>query len=484
MIAAEIAANRFGLGAVVRVKNGADVKNDLKRQLRDFDPRPDVLAALPNTEDVSRLTGEYLDGLRAQGVIGDMPVNDSAITPQEKRKRAAELQKHIRKFFGKSAREFYLKAVNARLETAVESKTDFAERLVHFWANHFAISVDKPLISGFAGLHEFEAIRPHVMGKFADLLRSAVLHPGMLLYLDQAQSIGAQSRLALAVNRPRRKRKLGLNENLAREILELHTLGVNGGYNQSDVTAFANALTGWTVSGLSRGAVARALNIDNSYGQPVFVNALHQPGPARVMGKAYAAKSRQQSIDILDDLARHPATANHIAQKLAQHFYGDNPPDTLVKRLRDDFANNDGDLQSLYAVLIDSPELWQAPASKFKTPWEWTISIMRAFPDNQLTGRLPENLLRSMNHIPWRPGSPAGYGDKDADWISPDALYKRVQYANLLAVRLKGTDDIQDIAEKLFPATLSNTTRVEIARAASPRQALALLLVSPEFLRR
>lgn len=483
MIAAEIAANRFGLGAVGRVQNSVDVKDDLKRQLRDFDARPDNLLALPDTEEVSRLTGEYLDGLREQGIIGDMVVDDSALTSKEKRKRAAELQKHVRKFFGKSAREFYNGAINARLETAIASNTDFAERLVHFWANHFAISVDKPIISGFAGLHEFEAIRPNIMGKFADLLKSAALHPGMLMYLDQAQSIGAKSQLALAVNRPQRKRKLGLNENLAREILELHTLGVNGGYNQSDVTAFANALTGWTVSGLSRGAVAQALNLNDNYGKSIFANVLHQPGLARVMGKDYTATNRQQSIDILDDLARHPATANHIAQKLAQHFYGDNPPSSLVKRLRDDFANNDGDLKSLYTALVESPELWQAPATKFKTPWEWTISIMRAFPNNEVADRLPTNLLRSMNHIPWRPGSPAGYGDKDADWISPDALYQRIQLANQLAGRLKG-NDVQQTAEQLLPASLSNTTRAEIRRAESPRQALALLLVSPEFLRR
>lgn len=487
MIAAEIAANRFGLGAVRQVQSGQNlisVRADLKQQLRDFDARPDGIAAVPDTAAFSRLASDHLDGLRAQGVIGDWPDDGIALSKREQSQRAAEWQREARKFFAKSARESYVQASEARIDAAVASKTPFAERLVHFWANHFAISVDKHAAMTFAGRHEFEAVRPNIMGKFSDLLKAASLHPAMLVYLDQTESVGPDSPVGQEVNARGRKRIVGLNENLAREILELHTLGVNGGYNQADVTAFANALTGWTVSGLARGPAGRSVKPDNSYGLPVFVQALHQPKPASVLGKSYAVSKEQQSLDILDDLARHPATARHIAGKLAQHFYGDNPPASLSDRLQADFQRSGGDLASLYGVLVDSPELWQMPATKFKSPWEWSISIMRAFPEEKPLGLKPLNQLRVMRNRPWWPGSPAGYGDSDNDWIAPDAIYKRVQLASQMAVRLRHLVNIEQIAQDLLPDSLSNTTRQEIQRAASPRQALALMLVSPEFMRR
>ncbi|WP_438726031.1 DUF1800 domain-containing protein [Parasphingorhabdus sp. DH2-15] len=484
MIAAEIAENRFGLGAVGRASTVRDAKMALKRQLRDFIARPPAIVAVPDAKTISRMTGEYLNGLREQGIIGKAVIDDSNVTAAQKRKRATEVQKHARKFFGTSGRDFYAQSVAARISTAVSSQTPFAERLVHFWSNHFAISIDKSPIQSFAGSHEFEGVRPYIMGKFSDLVKAAALHPGMLVYLDQVQSVGPNSLLGRLTNTPRRKRKIGLNENLAREILELHTLGVNGGYSQSDVTAFANAMTGWTVTGLSRGPVGRYVKADNSYGETIFSDALHQQGRVVVMGKNYAASGKLQSLNIIDDIARHPATAEHIAGKLAQHFYGDNPPDSLKRRLREDFMRTGGDLTSLYETLVDSPELWEEPVRKFKTPWEWTISIARAFPDRELYRNKPLNFLRKMNNPPWRPGSPAGYGDRDVDWVSPDALYQRIQFANRIAHGLRDLTDVEKIAEGLLPASLSMTTRLELQRAESPRQALALLMISPEFLRR
>ena len=193
--------------------------------------------------------------------------------------------------------------------SALTTDSPFVERLVHFWANHFAVSVDKLPVIGLAGLLEFEAIRPHVLGRFSDMLLAVEQHPAMLVYLDQAQSIGPNSRAGeLAAMRGGKQR--GLNENLAREIMELHTLGVRTGYSQADVTEFARALTGWTVSGLGRGPAARP--IGGVPGQFVFADILHEPGARTIVGKSYDQPGEAQARAVLRDLAASPATARHL----------------------------------------------------------------------------------------------------------------------------------------------------------------------------
>jgi uncharacterized protein (DUF1800 family) len=373
-------------------------------------------------------------------------------------------------------RDHYVAAVGARAAIALTSETPFAERLVHFWSNHFAVSADKLVTLGLAGAFEFEAIRPQIMGRFGDLLLSVETHPAMLLYLDQAQSVGPDSMLGQAA--ARRGKDRGLNENLAREILELHTLGVRTGYSQADVTEFARALTGWTVAGMAK--QARLRGAEPGF---VFVAAMHQPGQRALLGRRYGQNGQAQAQAILGDLASHPATARHIATKLARHFAADAPPTTLVTRLEQAFLRTDGDLPTLYQVLIDAPEVWNG-APKFRTPWEWSIAAMRATGIAALPGKTPAAAFQQLGQAIWKPGSPAGFDDTVASWAGPDALYRRVEVAQRIAQRAGAAVDARKLAQQVFPGGLSEATATTLARAESGEQALALLLASPEMMRR
>ena len=332
-----------------------------------------------------------------------------------------------------------------------------------------------------AGLLEFEAIRPHLLGKFSDMLLAVEQHPAMLVYLDQAQSIGPDSivgqRAAL-----RGGKQGGLNENLAREILELHTLGVRTGYSQADVTEFARALTGWTVSGLGRGPAARM--IGGVRGEFSFAAMLHEPGQRTIVGKRYRQSGEAQARAILLDLAASPATAKHLSTKLARHFAGDDPPPAMVERLSRAYLASGGDLPTLYRALIESPEAWSPQPVKFKTPWEWSVSALRATGQKALEPMAAAGVLKQLGQPTWQPGSPAGWDDIAASWAGPDALVRRVEVAQQLADRSGSTVDARALAEKLFPGSLSDSTRAAISRAQSPKEGLALLLVSPEFMRR
>ncbi len=211
---------------------------------------------------------------------------------------------------------------------ATAADIGFVERLVWFWSNHFCISADN--IIAMVGPYEREAIRPHVLGRFADLLFAAESHPAMLFYLDNVQSMGVDS--IAGINRDK-----GLNENLAREILELHTLGVRSGYSQTDVASFAKVLTGWTW----------IAPIEPAHGgEFIFAKRLHEPGEQIVLGKRYA-EGAWIKVAVLADLAHHPATAEHIAQKLARHFVAEEPPPALIDRLAKTFNDSEGDLKEV-----------------------------------------------------------------------------------------------------------------------------------------
>ena len=466
------ALNRFGLGVRAGEAPPADPKTWLRDQAARFDPRPPVIAALPGSGPMAAEFRTYLAELRATQ-IGDM-----GEAPKVTGKEAAQaIRKDLRVLY----RESYGNQVRARIVAALTSPAPFAERLTHFWANHFAVSADKLQTVGLAGTLEFEAIRPHLFGYFADLLLAVETHPAMLLYLDQAQSIGPDSfvgqRAALRVNA---RRKVGLNENLAREILELHTLGVGSGYTQGDVQELARALTGWSVGGFVRAPIG----VEAPDGAFVFQSTWHQPGPRVLLGKSYRADDAAQARAMLADLAVHPATARHLATKLARHFAGDVPPPALVERLTRTHLETGGDLSALYAVLFGAPEIWATPAPKFKTPWEWTISALRGIgakdaPDLKLVGALTE-----LGQPVWRPGSPAGWDDTAASWAAPDALLRRVEIAQRFASYVADRLDARALAGELLPGTLTAATSQAIARADSPGQGLALLLVSPEFMRR
>ncbi|NLS28981.1 hypothetical protein S2M10_39950 [Sphingomonas sp. S2M10] len=495
-----IALNRFGLGARPGEDPGADPRAWLEQQLGRYAPAPPVLASQPPSGTLVAQFADYRErlGQLRKAAAGAAPpptpvamaaAPAGATAPMAAPPPVAQAMDDraatYRKQFGQQTRAVYNGAVTARALAAIQSPAPFAERLVHFWANHFAVSIDKMAVTNLAGAFEFEAIRPHVMGSFRDMLLAVERHPAMLLFLDQAASVGPNSPLAVrAANRPKVRRSLGLNENLAREILELHTLGVRTGYSQADVTEFARALTGWTIAGFGRGPVAKFAGGTGRPGDFVYANALHEPGTRTILGKPWAQAGEAQAAAVLDHLATHPATARHIATKLARHFAGDDPPPKLVARLEADFRRTGGDLPSLYRTLIASPECWAPAPVKFKSPWEWSISALRAVGTEQLQPNAVPGLMVQLGQPVWKPGSPAGWDDVTAAWAGPDAVLRRVEAAERIAQRTRDQIDPRARAAALFPEALSPATAQAIARAESNSQGVALLLVAPEFLRR
>ncbi|MGN6570450.1 MAG: DUF1800 domain-containing protein [Pseudolabrys sp.] len=362
----------------------------------------------------------------------------------------------------------YLGEAQAHYQAALDADIGLVERLVWFWSNHFCVSADKGLVRSLCGAYEREAIRPHVTGKFADMLVAAETHPAMLIYLDNARSFGPDS---IAGQRQHK----GLNENLAREIMELHTLGVRSGYTQTDVTNFAKVITGWSVYPPKR--------FPERGGEFWFNARMHEPGAQTVLGKSYAQDGLAQGRAVLDMLAHHPATATHIATKLARHFVSDEPPATLVERLARRFRDTGGDLGQVTEALVTSPEAWSAPRTKLKKPGEWTVASMRASGVGIRDVRRVVNTQNMLGEPLWRPPAPKGFSDDSAAWV--DGLAERLDIANQVG-RLVGNSGAEPDAmvDAALGPLASQETRETVRRAESRPQALALLLMSPEFQRR
>jgi uncharacterized protein (DUF1800 family) len=470
------AENRLGLG--VR-GNTSSASNDPREwaevQLTLFDPH---VAGIPDSQSVALELADYLEARQVARRMAqvDAPVPSIIASASVLKKPHKTPDVMAAQVAGRSA---YATLVGARINSAIVTPTPFAERLTHFWANHFAVSAMKQTTVGFAGLLEFEAIRPHVMGHFGEMLLAVERHPAMLFFLDEASSVGPNSTLAL---RGLGKNRKGLNENLAREIMELHTLGVRTGYTQADVTEFARALTGWTVAGIHRGPAARF--VTGEPGQFSFVDGLHEPGDRTIMGRRYRAGGDEQGRAILADLAIHPATARHIATKLVRHFAADDPPPQLVVQLEAAFLKSGGHLPTVYRALIASPEVLMTTSRKFRSPWDWTVASLRAVGVERIDGDATANLLNQLGQPVWRPDSPAGFDDITAAWAGPDALVRRVEAAQRLAARAGSKLDARVVAPRVLGADLSQPTATAISRAESPATGLALMLVSPEFLRR
>jgi uncharacterized protein (DUF1800 family) len=358
----------------------------------------------------------------------------------------------------------------ARLQRAVIADCGITERLVAFWSNHFCISAGKgELARMWAGSFEREAIRPHVLGRFGDMLKAVEQHPAMLFFLDNQQSLGPDSRAG-------QNRKRGLNENLAREIMELHTLGVGGGYSQQDVTSLARIITGWTFAGRQG-----QLGAPGSF---VFNANAHQPGAQLLLGKTYENDGVAQGEAALADIARHPSSAKFIAGKFARHFVADDPPPALVARLQDAFRKSDGDLKAMTLALVDSDAAWEAPLTKVRSPYEFLVATGR------LLARIPEDpglYLGGLNQLGqplWIPAGPNGFPDTNAAWAAPEGMKLRLDISAQIASRLGNNIDPRDLLELAAADAASPETRRTIERAESRQQALALLLMSPEFQRR
>jgi uncharacterized protein (DUF1800 family) len=459
---AVVAANRFGLGARPRELDRArsDARGWLQQQIAGSRPVPDEVSRLPSSAEIFKTYSELRrDRKEAQ--------SDSAAA------------KRLLGALRTQLAPYYLDQVAARYRVAVATQESFRERLVHFWTNHFAVSADKPQVLALAGTLENEAIRPHVTGRFADMLAAVEAHPAMILYLDNQASIGPGSQLAQRRGRraAANDRKLGINENLAREILELHTLGVDGGYTQQDVTTFAKALTGWSLG-------ADRPMLGGEPGKFAFHDVAHEPGVKSILGTRYAQSGVAQPRAVLADLARHPATARHLAFKLARHFVADDPPADAVERIAQAFRVSDGDLPTVYRAVLDTPAAWATPAVKFKTPHELVVSSLRMIDFIPAEPRQIAAPFELLGQRPYTPGSPAGWPDTATHWDGADALLKRIEWAGSVAGRMANREQPLDLGERSLGAALNERTRVAMTRAASTQQGITLLLASPEFQRR
>lgn len=455
-----IAQNRFGLGINPKDAKPNDSKSWLLNQFSQYIAKPTILNS-------SHKSNEILHQAFLTNELKRKNPQDPKVKAQEK----------------KLLRDIYFGEIDNRLAIASSTKTPFLERLVHFWANHFAISADKIQVRAIAGAFEIEAIRPNILGNFRDLLVSVVTHPAMMIYLDQPQSIGPNSVAGQRRQKNNPAKEIGINENLAREILELHTLGVNGGYNQEDVTEFAKALTGFSIINLRRDKFGK-LPANAQIGDFIFENNAHETGARYIMGKKYTQEGINQPAAILETLASHPSTALNIATKLARHFGGDNPPQSLINKLKQSFIQSNGDLKSIYTTLINAPECQNPLPLKFKSPWEWLISSTRAMAIDDFSRIDAQIVMQNLGQVVWQPKSPKGFDDIEDAWAAPDAILRRVETANLMTINFDPPFAPIELAQKILGNQLSDHTKTIISRAESIQSATALLLISPEFLRR
>lgn len=459
---AALAVHRFGLGDATLAGPGDDARGWLLAQLGPAEPqRGESLA--------TGVTGLKRFAQFVQQRRQSVAMKDGAGTSTEQQ-------------FGEHFREIVQGDVRARLSTAALSTKPFNERLALFWSNHFTVSMAKASARGIVGAYEREAIRPHIGASFETLLKAAATHAGMLRYLDNDSSAGPDS--ALVRRRARRAsgdappRITGLNENLAREILELHTLGVDGGYTQTDVTEFARVLTGWRVP--LRELIDAPAGAATSRFDPVW----HEPGSKTVLGKRYPEGPQALGM-VLHDLALHPSTARFVCAKLARHFVADDPPPALVARLEARWRSSGGELPAVYRALVESPEAWLPQPAKLKSPEEFVISSARllGLGDAAFT-RVPDGGVAALGQRVQAAPSPAGWPDRAEEWLGPDAVWKRVEWATRVADRVGRRTDARALAQASLGPLLQDGTARQIERAADGPQAVALLLLAPEFQRR
>lgn len=476
---AAIAAHRFGLGEPDLAIVGSDARGWLEAQI--------------GAADAPRGAGLLDTGQALALVAAEREKRQAARNPPPGMTAENVLAGHYREAIVADAR--------SRLATAAATARPFAERLQLFWANHFTVSLLKGATRGLVGAFERDAIRPHIAGAFETLLVAATTHPAMLRYLDNTQSAGPRSRVVqIEARRAERReegaRVTGLNENLAREVLELHTLGAEsarrGIYTQADVTAFAAVLTGWRLprQGDERREAAAAPPPagDGAAALPAsFFPAWHEPGPKTVLGQRYE-EGPDALRRVLRDLAVHPATARFIATKLARHFIADDPPGPLVDRLAERYRTSGGQLAELYRELIRHDLAWRAEPAKLKTPEEFVVSSARVLGIGERLFERPEgNVAGAIGVLGQRvlaAPSPAGWSDRAEDWLGPDAVWKRVEWATRVADRAGKQVDARKLAERSFGPLLGAETARQLANAADGPQALALLLLAPEFQRR
>ena len=437
------ALNRFGLGAKVgEAARMGEPRAWLKRQVGGD-------AALAGSLSTRAELGAAIRAYR--------------MVRQDQPRERQEARRRITGIAGAEMRA----AISARVAT----QRPFVERLVAFWSNHLCVSTAAKLpVIALAGSYEREVIRPHLFGRFEDMVLASARHPAMLIYLDNFQSIGPGSRAA-RMSRARQPR--GLNENYARELLELHTLGVNGGYTQADVTELARLLTGWTVDGFGRPQATGDIAFR-------FDPRLHEPGRKRVVGVTYQ-DGMEEGERAIRNLCRHPSTARFVATKLVAHFVADSPPAPAVERVAKVFAESGGDLREVSLALVELPEAWSTAERKFRAPQDWLVAALRAF-DFREVGDPMIQVLRQLRHPLWSPPSPKGYGDSRQEWADPDSLMNRAELARTVARRVARAGIEPRALLEVMEVAADDPARTMLAdRSIGVDERIALAIAGPAF---
>jgi uncharacterized protein (DUF1800 family) len=445
--AAAQAAIRFGYGPGPNDTPSSDPRAALKAQLQGPDPglAAGQFAALPTGQaciDIMHADGLAHKALLAQGIS----------TPGSFKSQALAL---------------YRQDAAAQLNFAATTQAAFRERLVWFWANHFSASVSQNETGPLVGAMIREAIRPNVTGSFATLVQAVERHPGMLRYLDNDVSVGPNSDAGQRLHR-------GLNENLGRECMELHTVGLKAGYTQTDVTNMAKILTGWSDAPSAQGSDSTGF---------LYRPHAHEPGPQTVLGQSFDG-GEQAGIEALNYLATYPTTYDLLARKLVTHFVSDTPPRHAVTQIAGVLHDTQGDLGAASAALVDLPAAW-VPAAKLKTPFDYVISTLRAAPPPP-SPKPPDGIaiLGGLGQPVWNAPLPNGWPDQAAVWSESDATLMRIDWAFTYAARFADGPDPLDIAHAAMGPLLRPATVRAMSQAGSRREALTLFLASPEFQRR
>jgi uncharacterized protein (DUF1800 family) len=471
------AQRRFGYGPVPDGwrKIGPDAREAVLSQL-DGAKYSDGSGLLASADIIRELRERQKQVREARMAMASAPANGAApggnaeasATPAMAKAPDASAVTADNKEIFKQKNEFvrtqFVNEAAYRQQMAVTSDRPLIERLRDFWAGHFCISCSKgEEVRVLAGAYEREAIRPFVTGRFRDMLGAVMHHPAMLVYLDNHVSFGPNSKAGL-------KQKKGLNENLGRELMELHTVGVKAGYNQTDVTNAARIITGWGIAG----------DKDPQPGTFQFQPNRHEPGAFTVMGMPFAENGVAQGEALLDMLAAHPATAQHVAEKLVRHFVGDKASPALVETVAKRFRETNGDLRETTIAMVKAPEAWNAAPAKVIAPYDMAICCERVLALNTDPKRVV-NFARVLGQPLWTPRSPNGFPDNDMAWAAPNALVKRFDYALQLSGQPKNPPEPMELASALFGAALKPDMQTAIKRAASRREALATIIMSPEI---
>jgi uncharacterized protein (DUF1800 family) len=440
---------RFGLGAGASDRPDSDPRGALKAQLRGPDP--------------GQASGAF-DGLPT-GLDGMDALKADALA----RKAFLQAGKPAGQKPASQARAMYVADCHAQMNWAVATNASFRERLVWFYANHFSVSVFQGQTASLVGPFIREAIRPFVNGNFTNMVLAAESHPAMLRYLDNEQSMGPDSMAGLQMRK-------GLNENLGRECMELHTVGLAAGYTQADVTSMAKILTGWSVATSDGGGTPTGFK---------YRPALHEPGAQTVMGHSFDG-GEQAGIAALVFLSRYPTSYQMLARKLVTHFVADEPAPDDVARVATALTDTCGDLAAAAAAVVDLDLAWR-PLSKLKTPQEFLISTLRAAPAADGKPVDYAGITTALGQPFWGAPLPNGWSDQAANWDGGDAILSRVDWAYTYAGRLdNGAAGPQpnQVADNALGALLRPATATAIATAGSRREALTLLFAAPELQRR